>query len=167
MSTETNVEHSRDPSQASGTTPKGPSKSAAVCQAACPLVGRVLLSLIFVMSGVHKLTAWDETAGRMEQEGMVYVPLLLFGAVLFELGGGSSVLLGLWARVGAALLAAFLIPTTLIFHDFWTYEGAEQQMQMIQFMKNLAILGGVLVVLGFGSGRCSITGGRRAAPMNP
>lgn len=126
-----------------------------VSKIAVPL-GRVLLSAIFVMSGVHKVMAWSGTAESMRGEGMVMVPLLLAGAIVFEIGGGLSVLLGCWARWGAAALVVFLIPTTLIFHDFWTYEGAEQQAQMIHFMKNLAIMGGLLVVLGFGAGPVSV-----------
>jgi putative oxidoreductase len=54
------------------------------------------------------------------------------------------------------VLIIFLIPTTLIFHDFWTYEGAAAQNQMQHFMKNLSIMGGLLFVLGTGSGCCSI-----------
>ncbi|MCA9110251.1 MAG: DoxX family protein [Planctomycetaceae bacterium] len=122
--------------------------------AAC--LGRVLLSLIFVMSGVHKITAWNETASQMESEGMPIVPLFLLGAIVFELLGGLSVMLGIMARRGAVVLIIFLIPTTLIFHDFWTYEGHEQQMQMINFMKNLAIMGGLFVVAALGPGGCCL-----------
>lgn len=118
--------------------------------------GRVLLSLIFVMSGIQKLTAWQQTAERMQQEGMVAVQILLVGAVLFELGGGVSVLLGFKTRIGALALMIFLVPTTLIFHDFWQYTGSEQQSQMIHFMKNLTIFGGLLVLFGAGPGCCSI-----------
>jgi putative oxidoreductase len=108
------------------------------------------------MSGVHKLTAWNETASQMAAEGMQMVPFFLAGAVALELLGGLSVLLGIKARLGAAALFVFLIPTTLIFHDFWTYTGAEKQMQMIHFMKNLAIMGGLLMVAALGPGRCCV-----------
>jgi putative oxidoreductase len=119
-------------------------------------IGRLLLSAIFIMSGIHKITAWSETADSMTREGMVAVPLFLLGALTFEIVGGLSVLLGYKTRFGALLLIIFLIPTTLIFHDFWTYEGDEQQMQMIHFMKNLSILGGLFCILTFGPGRLSI-----------
>lgn len=122
--------------------------------------GRLLLSLIFVMSGVHKIMAWSDTASRMEAEGMPLVPLLLAGAIVFEIGGGLSVMLGIRARLGAAALIVFLIPTTLIFHDFWTFEGQEQQLQMIHFMKNLAIMGGLFVVAAVGPGGCCLVDGR-------
>lgn len=119
-------------------------------------LGRVLLSLIFVMSGIHKITAWEATATQMESAGMVAVPLFLTGAIVFEVLGGLSVMLGIQARLGALALVVFLIPTTLIFHDFWRHEGQEQQVQMIQFVKNLAILGGVLLVASLGPGGCCV-----------
>lgn len=122
----------------------------------CPALGRVLLSAIFIMSGIHKIFSWNETSEQMTNEGMFLVPLLLLGAIVLEVGGGLSILVGYWARVGAAALVVFLIPTTLIFHDFWTYEGQEQQAQMMHFVKNLAIMGGLLLVLGFGAGPISV-----------
>ena len=121
-----------------------------------PLGGRVLLSMIFLMSGVMKVLDWSGTAEKMASEGMALVPLFLAGAIAFELVGGLSVLLGCYARLGALALVVFLIPTTLIFHDFWAYQGMEQQNQMQHFMKNLTIMGGLLVVTGLGPGRFSI-----------
>ncbi|MEQ8787095.1 MAG: DoxX family protein [Pirellulaceae bacterium] len=133
------------------------------------LPGRVFLSAIFLMSGVHKITAWSATAESMRGEGMPEqaVPLLLAGAIVFELGGGLSVLLGLKARLGALALIVFLIPTTVIFHDFWTYgEASAMQNQMQHFMKNLAILGGLFFVLGSGPGCCSVDSLYRSRDRN-
>lgn len=133
-------------------------------RAAAP-IGRVLLSGIFLMSGIGKIPAWNQYAARMENEGMVAVPLFLAAAILFEVLGGLSVLLGLWARLGAAALLVFLVPTTLIFHDFWTYvDPGERQAQMMHFVKNLAIMGGLLMVVAQGAGCCSLTGGRNTRP---
>ena len=126
------------------------------CQEVRPVIGRILLSMIFVMSAVNKVLNWDKTIEKMTSEGMEFVPVLLLGAIAFEFFGGLSVALGCWARLGACMLIVFLIPTTLIFHDFWTYEGQQQQMQMINFMKNLAILGGLFLVLGRGAGSLSV-----------
>jgi len=120
------------------------------------VVGRVLLSAIFLMSGLHKITAWSQTASGMKAEGMVAVPVFLAGAIVLELAGGLSVLLGFKARFGALLLIVFLIPTTLIFHDFWQYSGDQMQNQMQHFMKNLAILGGLFIVLALGAGGVSV-----------
>lgn len=118
-------------------------------------LGRLLLSCIFLMSGIHKIFSWPQTAESMRQEGMQFVPFFLIMAILFEVGGGFLVLLGLKARLGALALLVFLVPVTLIFHDFWQYQGEAQTMQMINFLKNTAILGGLLVLLGHGAGPIS------------
>jgi putative oxidoreductase len=126
------------------------------CHSLAALFGRLALSAIFVLSGFNKITNWSATADQMAQQGMMAVPLLLAGAVAFELLGGLSLLLGFYGRVGATLLIAFLIPTTVIFHDFWAVDPAQQQNQMIHFMKNIAILGGLLMVVAHGTGRYSL-----------
>jgi putative oxidoreductase len=121
-----------------------------------PLLGRIGLSAIFLLSGVNKITNWDQTAQYMQAHGMPLAPLFLGGAIVLELVGGLSVLVGYKARLGAALLILFLIPATLIFHNFWAFQGQEQQMQMIMFLKNVAILGGLLLVVGMGPGPISL-----------
>ncbi|MCS7020653.1 MAG: DoxX family protein [Gemmataceae bacterium] len=121
-----------------------------------PLLGRIGLSAIFLISGAGKIFSWEQTAGYMSSKGMPLVPLFLVGAIVLELVGGLSVLVGYKARLGAGLLIVFLIPATVIFHNFWAFEGQEQQMQMIMFLKNLAILGGLLLVVGFGAGAYSL-----------
>lgn len=126
------------------------------------LLGRILLSLIFILSGFGKIGDWSGTASYMASQGMVAVPFFLTMAILFELGGGLSVLLGFKARWGALALICFLIPATLIFHNFWAFTGAEQRMQMINFMKNLAIMGGLLLVVLRGAGNPSIDGRGKA-----
>ncbi|RME26426.1 MAG: DoxX family protein [Deltaproteobacteria bacterium] len=121
------------------------------------LVGRILLSAIFISSGISKIFNWDGTAAYMTQAGMPAVTFFLLGAIALEVLGGFSVLLGLCPRLGAAALIVFLIPATLIFHNFWAIEDQMmRQMQMIMFMKNMAIMGGLLMVLGFGTGRFTI-----------
>jgi putative oxidoreductase len=120
------------------------------------LLGRILLSMIFLASGAMKLLDWPGTAEGMAAEGMVAVPVFLGLAVFCELAGGLSILMGFKARWGALLLAAFLVPVTVIFHDFWTYQGQEMQAQMQHFMKNLTIIGGLLTLAGAGAGAFSI-----------
>jgi putative oxidoreductase len=122
------------------------------------LLGRILLSLIFLLSGFGKIGDWSGTASYMASKGMVAVPFFLTMAILFELGGGLSVLLGFKARLGAWALVFYLIPVSLIFHNFWAFTGAEQRMQMINFLKNLAIMGGLLLVALRGAGKPCIDG---------
>lgn len=122
------------------------------------LLGRILLSLIFILSGLGKIGDWSGTAGSMAAKGMVAVPFFLTMAILFELGGGLTVLLGFKARLGAWALVFYLIPVSLIFHNFWAFTGAEQRMQVINFLKNLAIMGGLLLVALRGAGKPCIDG---------
>jgi putative oxidoreductase len=121
-----------------------------------PLLGRILLALIFLISGLGKIFDWQGTAGYMASKGMPLIPFFLLGAIVLELVGGLAVLLGFKARIGALLLIVFLIPATLIFHNFWTLTGMERQIQMIMFLKNLAIMGGLLLVVGLGPGPLSL-----------
>ena len=118
-------------------------------------LGRMLLTAVFLMSGANKVVHWSQTADQMTKEGMVAVPFFLAMAVLFEVGGGLSVLLGVKARLGAFALIVFLVPVTLIFHDFWQYQGQAQMQQTIHYAKNLAIVGGLLAVLTHGAGPIS------------
>jgi len=120
-----------------------------------PLLGRALLALPFFFSGLNKIFAWKQTAGYMAAKGFPLVPLFLLGAIVLEVGGSLSLFLGWRVKLGAAALLIFLIAATLIFHNFWAFAGAERQGQIINFMKNLAITGGLLFVLTFGSGPLS------------
>jgi putative oxidoreductase len=92
----------------------------------------------------------------MASKGMPFVTFFLGAAIVLELGGGLLVALGYRARLGAFALAVFVVPTTLIFHDFWTLTGPDYQLQMIMFLKNLSMLGGLLLVMAFGPGRFSV-----------
>ena len=121
-----------------------------------PLFGRIFLSLIFIVSGFGKLLDFGGTAGYMETYGIPMPSLLLVFAILFELGGGALLLIGFQARLAATALIVFTVLATLIFHDFWALAGAEREMQFINFMKNLSMIGGLLLVVGFGSGPISL-----------
>jgi len=115
------------------------------------LAARVLLSALFLMSGINKILNPADTQQYMASYGMPLTGLFLMGAIALELAGGLSVLLGYKARWGAIALIIFLIPATLIFHTNFA-----DQMQTIQFMKNLAILGGLLMIVQSGSGDIAI-----------
>jgi len=115
------------------------------------LVGRILLVLIFVNSGIGKIDNFTDTAQYMAKFGMSFTAFFLGGAIFLELVGSISVILGYFTRLGALLLIIFLVPTTLIFHtDF------ADQAQIIQFMKNVSMLGGCFILLSTGAGRLSL-----------
>jgi len=116
-----------------------------------PLVARILLSAIFLKSGVDHIFNSAKTQQLIASKGIPLAHLLLIVTILVLLAGGLSVLLGYKARLGALLLIGFLIPTTLIFHtDF------SDRLQEIQFLKNLGLMGGLLMVVTFGAGAVSL-----------
>jgi putative oxidoreductase len=117
------------------------------------IAGRVFLGLLFVISGFGKITGFAGTAAYMASKGMPMAQLLLVGAIVVEFGGGLMLVAGFKARWAALAIAAFLVPTTLIFHNPLGADGAAQ---MTQLLKNLSILGGMLYVAAFGPGAWSV-----------
>jgi putative oxidoreductase len=120
------------------------------------LLGRVLLAALFIWSGWGKLNGFSGTAGFIGSKGLPMPQVLAALAVAVELGGGILLLIGLKARWVALALVVFLIVITPIFHNYWDAPAAQAQMQQINFMKNIAIIGGMFVVAAFGPGRFSI-----------
>jgi putative oxidoreductase len=109
------------------------------------LAGRVLLAVMFIQAGIGKIFGYAGTAEHMTENG---VPAFLLPLVILtELGGGLCVLLGLWTRYAAIALAGFTVLAGIIFH----YQPGDM-MQMINFMKNITIAGGFLVLAGAGPG---------------
>jgi putative oxidoreductase len=123
-----------------------------ISQKLLAFIGRVCLSSIFILSGFHKIVYFEKLMGIMDKKGIPLVLLMLIGAIVFEIIGGVSVLLGWRTRIGALLLSVFILPTTFIFHDFWAVPESQQFLQFQMFLKNFAIFGGLLYVLAFGSG---------------
>ena len=126
------------------------------------LIGRTLIGLIFLFSGFHKLSALGPTAAQLAQVGLPSPHVLAAFAGAAELLGGAALIFGFLARPAAVGLILFMIPTTLLFHNFWAYTGNDMQVQLINFMKNLAIIGGLALVVGSGAGRYSIDGKLRS-----
>ncbi len=122
------------------------------------LVGRVALAVLFIWSGLGKLMGgFGGTVGYISSQGLPVPEVLAALTIALELGGGILLALGWKARWMAILLALWLIPTTLIFHRFWGGVPADQVMsQQVNFYKNVAIFGGMLLLAGFGPGRYSI-----------
>ena len=122
------------------------------------LAGRILMSIIFLLSGFAKITSLAGTAGYFASQGLP-VPMVTAVIVsLVELGGGLAILLGVFTRPAAVLLAVFCVATAFIAHANFA-----DQMQLINFQKNLAMAGGFLILAAFGPGALSIDA-RRAGP---
>jgi putative oxidoreductase len=123
-----------------------------------PTVGRFLLAAIFLVSGVGKLLNPAGTIGYISAVGLPLPELGLVIAVIVEIGGGLLLIAGYRTRIVALALAAFTIAATIFFHNHLS-----DQNQFIHFLKNVAIVGGLLEVAAFGAGRFSLDARRAAA----
>lgn len=133
-------------------------------EAAVNVAGRVLFCLVFFMSAVgNKIPKFSAVASYMESEGVPAPSFMLAGAIAFLIAGSLSLIVGYKARIGASLLLVFLVLGTYFFHDFWTFDDPKvQEQQMIQFMKNLALVGATLIVIARGAGPGSLDARTRA-----
>jgi putative oxidoreductase len=120
------------------------------------LAGRTLLALLFVVSGFGKVTGFSGTAAYMASKGLPMPELLLVGAIVVELIGGLMLVAGFKARWAALAIFLFTIPTTIIFHNPAGLDAQAAQGQMIHLLKNLSIMGGMLLVAAFGPGAWSV-----------
>lgn len=120
------------------------------------LVARILLSVMFIYSGFGKIGGFDGLVGYIASKGMPLPQLMAIGAILVELGGGLLLLVGFKARWAALAFFLFLIPTTVIFHNFWSAPPEQVMAQQTNFLKNVTIMGGMLMVWAFGPGRLSL-----------
>jgi putative oxidoreductase len=126
------------------------------------LLGRLLISPIFLFSGFSKLAMYSQVVGFAAAKGMPMPEIAIALAAATEIICGLAVLIGFKTRAAAWLLFLYLIPTTLIFHNFWASSGVEHQEQMMNFVKNVTIMGGLLILAANGAGGYSLDG-RRAA----
>ncbi len=114
-------------------------------------MGRTFFGLIFVLSGINHFN--DNTIAYGASQGVPMAEFLIPASGALALIGGLSIIFGYFARFGALLLVAFLVPVTLTMHAFWNItDPAMHQMQMIQFMKNLSMLGGAILIAYYGAG---------------
>lgn len=124
------------------------------------LVGRIALAALFVWSGFGKIGDFASTAAYIASKGLPFPEVLTAITIFVEFALGLAIVVGFKARVSALLIALWLIPTTLLFHNFWAMPPDKVMMQTISFMKNVAVFGGMLLLMAFGAGRYSIDGGR-------
>ncbi|MDG9666483.1 DoxX family protein [Hahella sp. CR1] len=120
------------------------------------LVGRVLISIIFVLSGIAKISAPAGTIAYIESAGLPFATLGFAAAVLVELAGGIALIAGYRTRATALILAGFTVAAALAFHN-----QLGDQNQFIHFFKNIAMAGGLLQIAAFGAGRFSLDGRNR------
>jgi putative oxidoreductase len=123
---------------------------------AAALVGRILVALIFVISGVTKIGGFEGVVGYIASKGLPMPQVAAALTVALEVGGGVLLIIGWQTRWVALLYFIWLIPVTLVFHKFWGIDAAQVQNQFINFMKNVSIMGAMCLLMGFGPGRYSL-----------
>jgi putative oxidoreductase len=125
-----------------------------------PLIGRILMGLIFLISGSFKIMGYSQIVGFAAAKGLPFAGIAIACAAAVEILGALAMFAGYQVRVVAWIWILFLIPVTLVFHNFWKMQGMEQQDNMGHFMKNLGIIGGLLFVSTFGAGAYSVDAAR-------
>ena len=122
-----------------------------------PLTGRILISLIFLMSGFGKVFQFDGQVAYAASQGVPLASLAIIISIIAELAAATMIIIGYRARLGALILLVWMIPVSIMLHAFWNIEDPmAQQMHMIMFMKNLAMAGGFLALANAGAGAISL-----------
>lgn len=125
------------------------------------LAGRLLLALLFLPAGLTKIAGFAGTVGYIASKGL---PLPAVGAVIaigVEVLGGLALLVGFGTRVAALVLALFTVAATVIFHAWWAVPAEAQMVQQLMFFKNIAVVGGLLVLAAHGAGGWSLDAKRQ------
>ena len=126
-----------------------------------PLLGRLLITYIFATSGLAKILAWDGNIAYMATRHLPFIPVLLAIATVIELGGSICLVSGYQARAAAMIMFLYLAVLTVLFHNYWAFTGNLAGMQETHFRKNLAIMGGLLMIAALGPGRWAFVGLKR------
>jgi putative oxidoreductase len=120
------------------------------------LVGRILLSLVFLVAGVRKIMAIAGTVGYFTKLGIPMPEVTVYIAILIEVGAALMLIVGWKARYAAWALAIFVLIATCFAHRFWEFDAAQYANQMNHFLKNFAIIGGMLFIAACGPGSLSV-----------
>jgi len=112
------------------------------------IVGRVILALYFLLPGIMKFISWEMHITLMENHGMPMVPQLLAAAAIFEIIAAIALLMNRYTGLVSILLALLVVVINVSLHDFWNFTGVEAAHEMQNFIKNLGILAGLLVLAG-------------------
>jgi len=124
----------------------------------CATTGRALLGVYFILPGLTKLFDFQGNSDYMADHGMVFIPFFLGLTILIQLTGGAALVVGYQTKIVAFVLAGLTLVISLVMHDFWTLPAGELQTghETQNFVKNMAIMAGLLVVAGLGGGKWSL-----------
>ena len=126
------------------------------------LLGRILLAALFIPAGISKISGFAGTAGYIASKGLPLPEVGVVIAIAVEVLAGLALLFGFGTRIAALALAVFTLAATFIFHNYWSMPADQVMMQQLMFMKNIAVVGGLLVLAAHGAGRFSVDAKRAA-----
>lgn len=126
------------------------------------LIGRLCIASYFLLSGVSKISSFSDSLQIYEKHLIPYPGVVLYLTAALLLAGALMVLIGYRTRIGALFLLIALLPTTFIFHNFWSQEGDALIFRAVFFFKDIAISGGLLYVVSRGAGLCSLDAVRKS-----
>ena len=121
-----------------------------------PLVARILIAPLFLIAGYNKLMAVAGTAGYFAKLGFPMPEIMVWVAIVIEIGGGLLLLIGWKTRWVSWLLIAFVAVATFMAHRFWAVDAAQYANQLNAFLKNIAVIGGLLMFIAHGPGSASV-----------
>ena len=128
-----------------------------VLENACLLAGRLLMGAYFILPGVQKIIGFDKMTNYMEAHGVPMVSVFLPLTILLQISAGAAIVVGYRGKVAAFILAGLTFIISIYMHDFWSMvKGIEQAHELQNFIKNIAIMSGLLIVAALGTGRFSL-----------
>ena len=120
------------------------------------LAGRLLLALLFLPAGIAKITGFAGTVGYIASVGLPLPALGAVIAIVVEIGGGVALIAGFGTRIAALILALFTLAASFFFHAYWSVPADQQFVTQLLFMKNIAVVGGLLTLSAWGAGAWSV-----------
>ncbi len=125
-------------------------------QSPLTLVGRLLLALLFLPAGIGKLTGFAGTVGYIASVGLPMPTLAAIIALIVEIAGGLALIAGFGTRIAALVLAVFTLVASFFFHNYWALPADQQLIPQLLFLKNIAVVGGLLTLAAWGPGAWSM-----------
>lgn len=126
------------------------------------LVGRLLLAALFLPAGISKIAGFEGTVGYIASVGLPLASLAAIAAVVVEVAGGLALIAGFRTRIAALVLALFTLAASVFFHAYWAAPADQQMVTELLFFKNIAVVGGLLMLAAFGAGAWSLDARRKA-----
>lgn len=126
------------------------------------LIGRLLIAALFLPAGLSKLTGFEGTVGYIASVGLPLPAVAAAAALVVEIVGSLALVAGFYTRIAALVLAVFTLVATYFFHAFWAAAPEQAFVQQLMFFKNIAVVGGLLVLVSSGAGAFSLDARRSA-----